>query len=49
MYRVGQTPGPGIYACMQCRHKVRIKDDESRLPFCSRCGYGLRVKWRRVG
>ncbi|MCC7493649.1 MAG: hypothetical protein IT204_14940 [Fimbriimonadaceae bacterium] len=49
MLRTGQKPGKGTYACMTCRHRVTIKDDETRLPFCSRCGYGTRVRWRKLG
>lgn len=48
MYRVGQQPGAGTYACMNCRHKVRLRRDEDKLPFCTRCGYGIRVKYRRL-
>lgn len=48
MYKVGQKPGIGTYQCTSCQHKVRLVKDDARLPFCTRCGHGKRVWYRRL-
>lgn len=47
-YDIGEKPGKGVYECTVCGTRVRLDDDEDRLPPCGRCPKGQNVRYRRV-
>ena len=47
-YTVGEQPGKGIYACVDCDWVVTLEDNEDRLPPCATCEPGEGVHYARV-
>jgi len=47
-YNVGEKPGKGVYACINCDWQVTLDDDSDRLPPCGSCEKGHNTKYRKV-
>lgn len=38
MYKTGEKPGKGTYACVACPQTVVLDDTNDTLPPCPKCG-----------
>jgi hypothetical protein len=42
---IGEKPGKGTYCCTNCSWRVRLDDNDDRLPPCGSCGKGQQTQY----
>ncbi len=47
-YAVGDTPGPGVYCCQDCRWDIQVYTEQECLPKCGRCENEANTRYETV-